>query len=159
MESVESTLDAYREFTAWIAVIPALTVFLATFLSARFTLVGRELGAMLSVVFMFLVLFIFIISESYVKKMIFSDTTDEKVLLSFYKRAAYLSGLLIPSMGFVSAMLAGYPDSSFTALSFMIIGLSGLGSSWKRFYDKVTGNLIIKEGSGGSSPEEKKGRK
>lgn len=151
MGSVESTLDSYREFTSWMAVIPALTVFLATFLSSRLTLVSRELGATLSVIFMFIVLFIFITSERYVKQMVFSDTLDQDEIISLYRKSAYLSGILIPLVGFISAVLVGYPDSSFTALSFMIIGLSGLGSAWKRFYDKMTGKLTIPRGGSSES--------
>ncbi len=160
MKPIESTLNGYREFTAWMAVIPALMVFLATFLSLRVTLVSRELGAMLSVLFMVIALFLFIMSDRYVRRIVFSENLNESELGTLYRRAAYYSGLMIPAVGFVSAILVGYPDAPFTALSFMIIALSGLGSAWKRFSDKMTGKLVIpKREPDESAKKDKKGKK
>ncbi len=163
MEQAASTLDGYREFTAWMSVIPALEVFLATFLSSRITLISRETGAMLSILFMLAALFLFIMSDRYVRKIVFSETLDESELGALYRKAAYYSGLLIPFVGFVSSILVGYPDAPFTALSFMVIALSGLGSAWKRFYDKMTGKLVIPKGGqggpAGKSGSKKKGGK
>ncbi|MDK2383189.1 MAG: hypothetical protein QI199_00065 [Candidatus Korarchaeota archaeon] len=159
MKPIESTLDSYREFTAWMAVIPALTVFLATFLSMRITLVSRELGAMLSVLFMVIALFLFIMSDRYVRRIVFSENLNESELGALYRKAAYYSGLMIPLVGFISAILVGYPDAPFTALSFMIISLSGLGSAWKRFSDKMTGKLVLPKGGSDESFKEKKRKK
>ncbi len=155
MKPIESTLNGYREFTAWMAVIPALMVFLATFLSLRVTFVSRELGAMLSVLFMVIALFLFIMSDRYVRRIVFSENLDGSELGTLYRKAAYYSGLMIPAVGFVSAILVGYPDAPFTALSFMIIALSGLGSAWKRFSDKMTGKIVIPKGGPDKSTRDK----
>ncbi len=158
MKTLGESLDRYKEFTAWIAVFPPLTVTLTTYISTRFTFASRELGSILSIVFMFVALFLFLTSDKYVRRIVFSEGLSEDELVRLYKKAVLLVGLLIPIMGLVSALLVGYPDAPLTVLSFMIISLSGLGSAWKRFADKLTGNIVPPGLGGSGETKEKKGR-
>ncbi len=151
-------LDKYKEFTAWISVFPALTLFLAIVISARYTLISEEMGSVLSIIFMMIALFLFIISDKYVRKIVFSENLSEKEASKLYRSASLISGAVIPIIGLISALLVGYTNAPLTAFSFMIISLSGVGSAWKRFYDKLSGNITFSrpEGSSRDKGEKKK---
>jgi len=143
MQPASEYIDRYREYTAWIAVIPALTVFLVAIISPRFTFVNKELGAMLSIVFMMVALFLFIFSDRYVRQIVFLEEINEEDMGKLYRKASIISGVAISLIGLISALLVGEPDAPLTSLSFAIISLSGLGSAWKRFCDKLTGKIAL----------------
>ncbi len=147
MNSVRE-LDRYKEFTAWISTFPTLTLFLAIIISARYTFISEEIGSVLSIIFMMIALFLFIMSDKYVRKIVFSENLSENEAFKLYRNASLASGVIIPIIGLISALLVGYTNAPITAFSFMIISLSGVGSAWKRFYDKLSGKITF------SSPED-----
>ncbi len=145
-------LDRYKEFTAWISLFPALTLFLAIIVSARYTFINEEIGSVLSIIFMMIALFLFIMSDKYVRKIVFSENLSEEEISRLYRNAALMSGIIIPIIGLISALLVGYTNAPITAFSFMVISLSGVGSAWKRFYDKLSGKITF------SSPASSQGK-
>ncbi len=149
--------DRYKEFTAWISTFPVLTLFLAIIISTRYTFINEEIGSVLSIIFMMLALFLFIISDKYVRKIVFSENLTEDEASKLYKNASLLSGIVIPIIGLISALLVGPTNAPLTAFSFVIISLSGVGSAWKRFYDKLSGKIEFPSSEGKS--QDKRGKK
>ena len=152
-------LDKYKEFTAWVSLFPALTLFLAIIISARYTFISEEIGSVLSIIFMMVALFLFIMSDKYVRKIVFSENLSEEEVSRLYKNAALMSGIVIPIIGLISALLVGYANAPITAFSFMIISLSGVGSAWKRFYDKISGKITFSSPEGAGQDKGKKRKK
>ncbi|ACB08243.1 hypothetical protein Kcr_1497 [Candidatus Korarchaeum cryptofilum OPF8] len=116
---------------------------LSTILSLNFAIFDRDTGARISIILMMTAMFIFIIADRYIRILIPLEEGQEPQMMRLYKKAAILLGVAIPILGLLSALAVGYPDAPLTSLSFTAISLSGLGSAWKRFYDKITGKIVI----------------
>lgn len=133
----------YKEITAWVLTVPPLVALISGYLSLRFHMFDRDLGARLSIVLMITAMFIFITADRYVRILISPKVEDRSYVVALYRRAMLLLGVVIPALGSLSALAVGYPDAPLTSLSFTAISLSGLGSAWKRFHDKLTGVIIL----------------
>jgi len=133
----------YKEATAWLLTFPPLMALLSTILSLNFAIFDRDTGARISIILMMTAMFIFIIADKYVRTIIPLEEGQEYYMVRLYKKAVILLGVIIPLLGLFSALAVGYPDAPLTSLSFTAISLSGLGSAWKRFYDKITGKIVI----------------
>lgn len=131
----------YKEVTAWVLTIPPLIALISSYISLNTSIFDRDLGARISIVLMITAMFIFITADRYVRLLISPRVDDRLQIIALYKRALVLLGLVIPALGLVSTIAVGYPDAPLTALSFTVISLSGIGSAWKRFHDKLTGEL------------------
>lgn len=132
----------YKEVTAWVLAIPPLVALISSYISFNnLVIFDRDLGARMSLVFMITAMFIFITADRYVRLLISPKVDDRLQIVALYKRALILLALVIPVLGLISTVAVGYPDAPLTALSFTAISLSGIGSAWKRFFDKLTGNI------------------
>ncbi|MEM0017920.1 MAG: hypothetical protein QXJ48_03300 [Candidatus Korarchaeum sp.] len=133
----------YKEITAWMLTIPPLVALISGYLSLELRIFDRDLGARISIVLMITAMFIFITADRYVRILISPRVEDRSHAAMLYRRAMLLLGAVIPALGFLSTLAVGYPDAPLTSLSFTAISLSGLGSAWKRFHDKLTGVVIL----------------
>ncbi|MCS7103304.1 MAG: hypothetical protein NZ992_05435 [Candidatus Korarchaeum sp.] len=149
MQESEGLELKYKEITAWMLTIPPLVALISGYLSTRFYILDRDLGARISIVLMITAMFIFITADRYVRLLISPKVEDKSHVVMLYRRAMILLGVVIPALGILSTLAVGYPDAPLTSLSFTAISLSGIGSAWKRFYDKLTGAIIL-------PPEEEK---
>jgi hypothetical protein len=139
----EEGITKYKEATAWLLTFPPLMALLSTILSLNFAIFDRDTGARISIILMMTAMFIFIIADRYIRILIPLEEGQESQMMRLYKKASILLGVVIPILGLLSALAVGYPDAPLTSLSFTAISLSGLGSAWKRFYDKITGKIVI----------------
>lgn len=142
----------YKEITAWMLTLPPFLALLSCYLSLSVHPFDRDLGARISIVLMITAMFLFITADRYIRLFISPNVEDRSQIVMLYRRAMVLLGVVIPALGLISTLAVGYPDAPLTALSFTAISLSGLGSAWKRFYDKLTGKMM-------PPPEEKKEKK
>lgn len=143
MQEDEALRLKYKEITAWMLTVPPLMALISGYLSLGLHIFDRDLGARISIVLMITAMFIFITADRYVRILISPRVEDKSHATMLYRRAMILLGLVIPALGFLSTLAVGYPDAPLTSLSFTAISLSGLGSAWKRFHDKLTGVTIF----------------
>ncbi len=143
MQGSEELGLRYKEITAWVLTLPPLLALVSSYLSSRLHIFDRDLGARISIVLMITAMFIFITADRYVRMLISLKVEEISHMIALYRRAMTLLGVVIPVLGFISALAVGYPDAPLTSLSFTAISLSGLGSAWKRFYDRLTGRMVL----------------
>jgi hypothetical protein len=139
----EEGIVRYKEATAWLLTFPPLMALLSNMLSLNFSIFDKDTGARISIILMMTAMFIFIIGDRYIRILIPLEEGQVHHMVRLYRKAAILLGVVIPTLGLLSALAVGYPDSPLTSLSFTAISLSGLGSAWRRFYDKLTGKIIV----------------